>query len=98
MSKHSQNKNFSSLYEVIALLNNPDDVERFMLDLCTPKELRDFSERWQIARLLSERALSYREISKDTGASTTTVARVARFLNQENNHGYKIALERISKK
>lgn len=38
---------------------------------------------------------NYRDIAAMTGASTTTVARVARFLNQENYQGYKLVLGRM---
>ena len=38
--------------------------------------------------------LTYREIHEATGVSTTTIVRVARFLRQENNGGYRILLDR----
>ncbi len=66
-----------------------------MTDLCTPGEIDDFCERWEIAQLLHQESHSYRDIAGMTGASTTTVARVARFLNQESYQGYKIVLERL---
>ena len=37
----------------------------------------------------------YREIATELQTSTTTVARVARFLNQENYGGYKLVLLRL---
>jgi uncharacterized protein YerC len=48
-----------------------------------------------VARLLSEGKKSYREISADTGVSTTTVTRVARFLSQEDHQGYRLVLDRL---
>ena len=85
----------NDLYTAINLLETPDEIKRFMVDLCTPGELNAFAERWAIARLLEEGSLSYRDISSQTGASTTTVARVARFLRQEPHQGYKIILDRM---
>jgi TrpR-related protein YerC/YecD len=81
------------LYEALASLQSADDVRRFMTDLCTPKERAEFSERLLIARLLAHGGLSYRDISAMTGASTTTIGRVARFLEQEPHHGYRLVLE-----
>lgn len=83
-----------ALFEAIASLRSPEEVRRFLTDLCTRKELAEFSERWVIARLLHEGGHSYRDISALTGASTTTVGRVARYLQQEIHQGYKIVLDR----
>jgi TrpR-related protein YerC/YecD len=83
-----------ALFEAIALLRSAEEVRRFMTDLCTRKELLEFSERWVIARLLHQGGHSYRDISALTGASTTTVGRVARYLQQEPHQGYKIILDR----
>jgi uncharacterized protein YerC len=48
--------------------------------------------------MLDEDKLGYREIAAETGASTTTVARVARFLRQERHLGYRMILDRIKGK
>jgi uncharacterized protein YerC len=39
--------------------------------------------------------LSYRDIHDATGVSTTTIVRVARFLKQEANLGYRGAIDRL---
>lgn len=66
-----------------------------MADLCTPAEIRTLAERWHVARLLDATDLTYREINEATGVSTTTIVRVARFLKQERNYGYRMALDRL---
>lgn len=86
-----------ALFTAFTTLKNKDEVKRFMTDLCTPGEINAFAERWEIARLLHEDTLSYRDIAAQTGASTTTVARVARFLRQEPHEGYKLVLDRTKK-
>ncbi len=68
---------------------------RFLVDLCTPAELRALSERWAVAKLLDEGELSYRDIREKTGVSTTTIGRVARFLKDEPHQGYRIILDRL---
>ena len=83
----------SALFETIASLNGTEEIKDFLTDLCTPQELNAFQERWKIAQLLNGGDFSYREISTQTGASTTTVARVARFLNNEPHGGYRLVLE-----
>jgi len=64
-------------------------------DLCTPAELRSLAERWQVARLLDTTEKSYREIHDDTGVSTTTIVRVARFLKHEPHLGYRRTLDAV---
>ena len=72
----------------------PEEMARLLADLCTPAEIRSLAERWHVAQLLDAGALSYREIHDGTGVSTTTIVRVARFLRQEPNGGYRLALDR----
>lgn len=78
-----------------ALLTPRDGKEmcRLLVDLCTPAEIRTLGERWHVARLLDGTDLSYRDIQDATGVSTTTIVRVARFLRQEPNRGYRQALD-----
>ena len=66
-------------------------------DLCTPKEIESLIERWEVAKLLSSKKYTYREIANKLGASTTTVTRVARFLFSETNNGYKSVLKKYGK-
>jgi len=71
------------------------EMERFMIDLCTPAELRALSERWQVAQILDKGEASYRDINAQTGVSTTTIGRVARFLKDEPHQGYRAVLDRL---
>lgn len=91
----TDDQRFATLCKALLSLKSEDEMKRFLIDLCTPGEMRDFGERFLIARLLYKGGMSYREISSLTGASTTTVGRVARFLEQEPHHGYKTVLERV---
>ncbi len=85
----------STLLEAFSAFKTPQELELFLTDLCTPAELRALASRWQVAQLLDEGNISYRDISEQTGASTTTVGRVARFLNEEPHQGYRLALDRV---
>ncbi len=84
-----------TLAKALLTLQSPGEVRAFLDDLCTPAELRAFAERFKVARLLDEGQLSYREISERTGASTTTVTRVARFLREMPHQGYRLVLDRM---
>lgn len=76
-------------------MKTAEEMQCFLRDLCTPGELQAFAERWRIAQLLEKGEMGYREIASQTGASTTTVARVNRFLKQESYQGYALALKRL---
>lgn len=91
----NKNHNISELHNAFLSLRNSDEVRRFLIDLCTPGEIDAFAERWAIARTLHKDQLGYREIATEIGSSTTTVARVARFLRHESYGGYRLVLTRI---
>src|SRR5918993_475045 len=82
------------LAEALCALRTPAEARAMLADLCTPDEIHSLAERWQVARLLDAGKLTYREIHEATGVSTTTIVRVARFLKQEENRGYRLLLDR----
>lgn len=73
------------LFEALQKLKNKQDIANFLRDLLTQNELSEFANRLQIAKLLQDNELSYLEIASRTGASTTTITRVAEWLR--NGHG-----------
>ena len=85
----------NELFNIFLLLQNTEEVKRFLTDLCTPKEIKALKERWKVCKLLEQGDLSYRDINKITKASLTTIGRVARFLREEPHKGYKIILDRL---
>ena len=86
------------LHDALLSLRSRQEVADFLADLCTPSELRAFAERWQVAQLLDQGDLSYREIAERADASTTTVVRVARFLKEMPYQGYRRVLDRLKRK
>lgn len=86
----------NELCAALADVDQPDAMRAVLIDLCTPAELRALAERWRVAQMLSEGEKSYREISSETGVSTTTIGRVARFLKDEPHGGYRMLLEKTS--
>ena len=85
------------LFYAFTSLKNEEEVAAFCRDLMTLVEIKEFSKRWKIARLLAEEKLSYVEIAKEVNTSTTTVTRVNQWLNHGEN-GYKTVLSRIKNK
>ena len=93
MATHEHNT--KKLYEAILKLESIDECEHFFDDLCTVKELKEMSQRFEVATLLSQ-GLVYSDIANETGASTTTISRVNRSLMYGEN-GYKTVIERMKK-
>ena len=91
MSKHKA----IDLLEAILIIETKDQLNTFLKDLCTPAELRSLEERWKVCQLLAKETLSYREIHAITGASLTTIGRVARFLKEEKYGGYRNILKKL---
>ncbi len=88
----------ADLYDALLSLKSREEVEAYLADLCTPSELRAFTERWAVARMLDAGDKSYREIAVEAGASPTTVVRVARSLKDMPHQGYRLVLDRLKSK
>lgn len=82
------------LANALRSIKNDEDMLNFLRDLCTVEELNEFSRRWQAAELL-HRGLSYRNVAKKTGLSTTTVSRIAHWLHHGEG-GYLSVLRHLS--
>ncbi|MDR1595847.1 MAG: hypothetical protein LBR91_02890 [Puniceicoccales bacterium] len=87
----------TDLWDAMLLLDTREEVINFMKDLCTPREITELYERWKVCQLLESGQLSYREISTKTKISITTIGRVARFLRDEQNGGYRTILKKLKK-
>lgn len=88
----------SDLADALVRLKDKEEAMALLADLCTPAEVHTLAERWHVAKLLNAGDLTYREIHEATGVSTTTIVRVARFLRQETNGGYRMLLDRTGQK
>lgn len=84
-----------TLFEAFKSINNEEDFNNFLIDLCTPDEIKDLQNRFEIAQLLKEGQFSQRNIAEKIKCSITTVTRVARFLNQEKYGGYRSVLNNL---
>ncbi len=90
------NDSTRELFLAILSLETEQECESFFSDLCTVKEIKEFSQRFEVARLLSN-GLIYSDIAEKTGASTTTISRVNRSLNYGAG-GYRSVIEKGKRK
>ena len=88
-----ESKENKLLLQAILSLETPDEAKRFLRDLMTEGELEEFSKRLKTAEMLTEK-IPYSVIEKETGFSSTTVARVSKWLNGKQG-GYKTILNKI---
>ncbi len=90
-------KNLDDLYEAILCLENVEECRLFFKDLCTVLELKSLSQRYQVARMLTEKYV-YNDIVEETKASTATISRVNRSLSYDGAGGYGIVFDRLGVK
>jgi len=88
------NKKTEDLMEAILVLKNKKEAKRFFRDLLTEQEIIDFGKRWQVAKMLSKN-IPYSQVEKETGLSSTTVARGSRWLKR-GTKGYKLVFKRLN--
>lgn len=91
--KHVKQQDIDELYAVITKLESLEECRRFFRDLLTETEIREFAERWKVARMLSQ-GVPYTTIEKETGLSSRTIARVHKWLKQGKG-GYTMMLRRL---
>ena len=82
------------LYAAILSLETESEVELFLEDLCTIKELESMCQRLQAAKMLLD-GKTYIEIVDATEISSATLARVSKCVRYGNG-GYKTALSTLS--
>lgn len=81
------------LVQAILLLKNTEEVKNFLRDLMTESEILEFSKRLKAAQMLNDK-ISYLDIEKETGLSSTTIARVSKWLTNGKS-GYKTIIARL---
>ena len=89
----AHDKAIERLYAALCALQEPDEACALLSDLCTTREVAELAQRLEVAELLRSGA-SYLEVSRETGASSTTVSRVSKCLNGPAG-GYRLVLDRL---
>jgi len=75
---------FKALCAAMLSCKTEEEMAQFLRDIGTLAELQAWSERLEVAKQIVA-GKSYRQVASLTGASTTTVTRVAKFI--ENGFG-----------
>ena len=84
-----QNEGYKMLVDAILSLENEEEVELFLEDLMTRKEILDAAQRMLVAKLLSKKVV-YSKIAEETGASTATISRVNHCLKYGSDGYHKV--------
>jgi TrpR-related protein YerC/YecD len=87
-----KNPLLDELFDSFSEINSKSDWYKVFEDLCTIQEIKDMTLRFEVAKKLSE-GFSYQVISEQTGASSTTISRVAKALGYGEG-GYQLLLRK----
>ncbi|MBQ4072923.1 MAG: TrpR-related protein YerC/YecD [Clostridia bacterium] len=79
------------LYKVMASISMEEDMENFLNDLCTCKEIESMAQRVKAAKMLLK-GETYDEIIKKTNISSATLSRVSKCVKY--GKGYKNTLKK----
>lgn len=75
------------LFEAILSLKTKEEAANFFRDLLTMAEIKEFTNRWQMVKMLVS-GKSYVDVAETLNVSTATVTRVAHWLHHGMG-GYK---------
>ena len=93
MNSKLKNEHTDNFYKAVLGLKDVDECYAFFEDICTISEIQAMTQRFHVAKLLSE-GKTYQEISSLTGASTATISRINKCI-EYGADGYKTALGRL---
>lgn len=88
-----KDQQLDDLFEAILSLETKEECYSFFEDLCTVLELKSISQRFEVAKMLTNHYV-YSDIVAETGASTATISRVNRSLNYGAG-GYGLVFKRL---
>jgi TrpR-related protein YerC/YecD len=88
-----ENSKTDNLIKAILALKTPKEAKEFLRDLLTTEEIIEFGLRFEVAKMLLKK-IPYTVITEKTGLSSTTIARVAKWLNGKTG-GYRTIINRL---
>ncbi len=94
MRKPSEHE-IEKLFKAIIALDTIEECSLFLRDLLTRSEIDEAAIRWKVANMLHE-GKTYVQIEEDTGLSSTTIARVHKWL-KEGRGGYLEMVNKLAK-
>lgn len=93
ISNKQLQKEFDEILAIMVDIDNKNNLFLFLRDLLSENEILEFIKRFKVAKMLDD-WISYSEIEQKTWMSSTTIARVSKFLNGGNNW-YKNAIKKL---
>jgi TrpR-related protein YerC/YecD len=90
-----QNQLAQQLVEAMLAIDSKDEMQNFLRDVMTEKEIAEVSARLEAARML-QTGSKYTEVTAATKLSSRTVARISDWM-QNGCGGYATVLDQISK-
>lgn len=93
--KYQPTQKEKELFEAILKLETESETKNFLRDLLTEPEIKEFANRWRVAQMLDKK-VQYKLIEKETGMSSTTIARIQKWL-LSGMGGYKSMLKKVNK-
>ena len=85
MEPISKQEKLDRLYQLIAGIQNTEDVAALFEDLCTRKEAENMAERLHAATLLLE-GNTYNQVMSQADISSATLSRVSRCVQYGNGY------------
>ena len=92
LDERIRNEQVDDLAEAMLAIQNREEAYLFFEDIFTIKELQAVAQRLAVARMLRQK-VTYQEIAEKTGASTATISRVSR--SMQDGNGYEKIFERL---
>jgi len=77
MEQSDKQQRIDQLFQLIADIQDPEDIRALFEDLCTRKEVENMAERVFAARLLLE-GNTYNQVMAQADISSATLSRVSR--------------------
>ncbi len=93
MTNKKLKKEFKNINKILASWEDENVIFLFLRDLLSENEILEFSRRFQVAQMLDKK-IPYSKIEKDTGMSSTTIARISKYFNGKNQ-GYQKAIKTL---
>lgn len=91
---YKPNRQTKELFDAILSLKTQDECRKFLRDLLTQEEIKEFANRWKVAQMLNQK-VDYKSIEKETKMSSTTIARISKWL-KTGMGGYRLILTRLA--
>ncbi len=82
-----------NLFEVLANIDNPKEIEMILQDICTYKEIENMEQRLDSAVMLMT-GDTYTQVTSKTKISSATLSRVSSCI-QRGSGGYSKVLKRL---